>query len=225
MWGELANFGSWWLSPVGFLLAYAALGLVSAGRRGIPQIPGLARTSGLVLVGMAAGFHHVYVFSPYDITWHVQSSFTRLVFQFWPIAIVCLLAIGSRSSPGARWTRSTRISTAAAAAAAVGTIALLAARGTLAPAPVPTLEINRTEVVRGADAYTLRIRGMERGIVEVGYRIDGGEEQFMTVRLDESGEIEFDVSDQTPPGTYTFTGVRDTATGAAYEVTGSITVR
>jgi hypothetical protein len=227
MWGELSGFGLWWLSPVPLLIAHAAFESF-AGRSAhrSPITSGPWWTPALVVLGMAAGFYHVYLFSPYDVAWHVVSSFSRLALQLWPLAIVVALTLGTRSITGAPAVRLSRVGASAAAAGILVLTLLVVSRASVeSPAPPPVLELSRTEVVAGVDAYTLRVRGMEGESVDVGYRFEGGDEEYMRVSLDDAGEIAFDVSADTPRGTYTFTRVRRFVAGETFPVTGSVTVR
>jgi hypothetical protein len=47
---------------------------------------------GIVLLG----FHCVYVFTPMDQNWHIQSSLPRLMLQLWPSAILLVGLAGRR---------------------------------------------------------------------------------------------------------------------------------
>ena len=47
----------------------------------------------LLPVGMAVGYFFVYVLSPHDLAWHLESSLSRLLLQLWPLAIFAYFAV------------------------------------------------------------------------------------------------------------------------------------
>ena len=55
----------------------------------------VAATSIAVLlpVFMMVGYLFVYILSPFDLTWHLDSSLNRLLLQVWPLAIFAYFAI------------------------------------------------------------------------------------------------------------------------------------
>jgi hypothetical protein len=72
-----------YLLPV--LAAYALLvGRPPADRRA----PGLAAPA-LTLAAMLAGYYAVYLTTPHDLQWHLNTSADRLLVQLWPLAVVC----------------------------------------------------------------------------------------------------------------------------------------
>jgi hypothetical protein len=55
----------------------------------------VAATSIAVLlpVFMMVSYFFVYILSPYDLAWHLDSSLDRLLLQLWPLAIFAYFAI------------------------------------------------------------------------------------------------------------------------------------
>ena len=94
---DLWQFGDWFVHP---LFAMALLPVVWRGR---PATPGAAGPVPLVLGGMLAGYYLVYLTSPHDLAWHLDSSLVRLLLQLWPLAILwwSLALPRGADSPGA----------------------------------------------------------------------------------------------------------------------------
>jgi hypothetical protein len=69
------------LLPV--LIAYALLiGRAPAARRG----PGIATVVSLLLL-MGAGYYLIYLTTPHDLRWHLETSLDRLLAQLWPLML------------------------------------------------------------------------------------------------------------------------------------------
>lgn len=84
---DLVAFGAW---PS--LVPVVALALCLAGyvRRGFTDhSTALAAVLGL----MVAGYYSVYLVSPFDLTWHLDSSLVRLLLQLWPLALLLWAAL------------------------------------------------------------------------------------------------------------------------------------
>jgi hypothetical protein len=90
---ELFSFGGW--SPIlgkimPLLLFFYFLLLGASVKR-----KDVAATSIAVLlpVFMMVSYFFVYILSPYDLAWHLDSSLDRLLLQLWPLAIFAYFAI------------------------------------------------------------------------------------------------------------------------------------
>jgi len=80
LWRDLAGFGEWQTVP------YLAMALPFVAWREWRRLG-----SGLlpvVLVVMLAGFYVVYLLSPQDLAWHLNTSLVRLLLQLWPLALL-----------------------------------------------------------------------------------------------------------------------------------------
>ncbi len=79
---DLAGFGEWRWPP------YVALALpfLAWGRR--RRLEGTERTVGPLTGLMLAGYYVVYLLSPQDLGWHLNTSLVRLLLQLWPLAIL-----------------------------------------------------------------------------------------------------------------------------------------
>lgn len=88
---ELFRFGQW--SPVFampmLLLFYFLLLGASVDKKDIVVVS----VAALLPVGMAVGYFFVYVLSPHDLAWHLESSLSRLLLQLWPLAIFAYFAV------------------------------------------------------------------------------------------------------------------------------------
>ncbi|MDI1336391.1 MAG: glycosyltransferase family 39 protein [Lacunisphaera sp.] len=96
-WRDLPKFGEWYSLPFLVMLLHL-LGPVRGwfDRRTV--------VTGAILLLMLAGYYTVYLLSPYDLAWHLDSSLVRLLMQVWPVAVFlwCLLAV--RAGPAAAQT-------------------------------------------------------------------------------------------------------------------------
>jgi hypothetical protein len=93
MLGESLTWGNWLFVPPSVLLAGC---VVIAGFRW-REVPGQVGI-GVAMVGvMLAGYYWVYVLSPYDLQWHLDTSWPRLIAQVWP-TIVWAAVIAAFSS-------------------------------------------------------------------------------------------------------------------------------
>jgi len=84
-WRDLLHFGNWWINPLVLLLLYV---VIRRGLKSAPRFTTAWRFPGLLVVIMLCGYYFVYLFSPYAVVWHVQSSFSRLLVQLWPSALL-----------------------------------------------------------------------------------------------------------------------------------------
>jgi hypothetical protein len=87
VWREAGAFGEWQFCPL------VAMGLYLVG----PGWPRWIRTEWVapaILLLMAAGYYGVYLVTPNDLSWHLESSLNRLLLQLWPLAVFvwCLAA-------------------------------------------------------------------------------------------------------------------------------------
>ena len=82
LWRDLRGFGEWRIGPwLALVLPFAAWRL----RRPLSRTEWLVP---LVLGLMSVGYYVVYLLSPHDLVWHLDSSLVRLLLQLWPLAIV-----------------------------------------------------------------------------------------------------------------------------------------
>jgi hypothetical protein len=68
------------------------------------------------------------------------------------------------------------------------------------------LSLSATSVVAGRDSYTVTIPGLSNVRVRFFYTFNGGPPISFFARLNEQGEVSFDVDDKTPVGDYWFFG-------------------
>lgn len=82
-----AAAGWWWAAPlIVFLYLVIATWRSESTRAGIATV-----------VLMLAGYYVVYVTTPHPQSWHVETSFGRLLAQLWPTAV--LAAVGGSAPP------------------------------------------------------------------------------------------------------------------------------
>lgn len=78
---EIPRFGEWQIVPFIFLV----LALLGSGRRALIARDGMiAVTLGLML----AGFYTIYLITPWNLAWHLDTSLVRLLLQLWPAIIL-----------------------------------------------------------------------------------------------------------------------------------------
>lgn len=83
--------GPWWVAAGAiWLISTVAATVAGSGLAAI-------RISSVVLL-MLAGYHIVYVITPHSLEWHVNTSFSRLVAQLWPSAVLALMLACGRSA-------------------------------------------------------------------------------------------------------------------------------
>jgi hypothetical protein len=94
-WRDLARFGEWHLSPYLAL----ALALVGPGRA---RFRGVEHSTWIAVLLMLAGYYAVYLLTPFDLAWHLDSSLVRLLLQLWPMALLAwgLAVPKTPASPG-----------------------------------------------------------------------------------------------------------------------------
>ena len=85
--GGAVRFGEWNLVPY-LAMAVPLLGL------GWRRMGGREWIVALVIALMLAGYYGVYLLTPWDLKWHLDSSLVRLLLQLWPAALFfwCLAA-------------------------------------------------------------------------------------------------------------------------------------
>ena len=88
---ELFEFGGWsptFAVPL-LLLFYFLLLRTSVEKRNVPA----AGIAVLLLAFMLAGHFFIYILTPHDLEWHLETSLNRLLLQVWPLAICAYFAI------------------------------------------------------------------------------------------------------------------------------------
>ncbi|MBL9212174.1 MAG: glycosyltransferase family 39 protein [Opitutaceae bacterium] len=79
---ELLRFGEWAWAP------FLAMALPFAAWRQRRRSTGTARVLWVVIGLMLAGYYGVYLLTPQDLAWHLNTSLVRLLLQLWPLAIL-----------------------------------------------------------------------------------------------------------------------------------------
>ena len=80
---ELSTWGNWFPVPA-FVLVFGCLLLATFHRR---QMSRQITIGASVVAVMLIGYYCVYVLSPYDLEWHLSTSWPRLVAQIWPTLV------------------------------------------------------------------------------------------------------------------------------------------
>jgi acyl dehydratase len=90
IWDNMTTMAVKWGGPLaaGSLPLTVALGVAAACRRE----GRVARGFLSVAVVMVAGYLTVYMLTPLDIAWLVQTTFDRLILQIWPLMVVAACA-------------------------------------------------------------------------------------------------------------------------------------
>ena len=128
LWRDLGGFGEWRVLP------YLAMAVPYFSWRIRRPLVGSERAIPLLIGLMLAGFYGVYLLSPQDLTWHLDTSLVRLLLQLWPLVLLgWSLTVPSADSvetnePRQRWT--TRVFVVANILAAV--VLVVALTGQLA---------------------------------------------------------------------------------------------
>ena len=92
-------FGGWVLQPMIPLLAF--VGLTGVDRTVLRSRGWL--TGGAILMAVMAGYFAVYVVTPMELQWHLDSSLERLLMHFWP-SVLFLAGYVTRVGGEARYT-------------------------------------------------------------------------------------------------------------------------
>lgn len=80
LWRDLGKFGEWQVLPfLAMVLPFLA------GTR--PRFDRSERAAPLIVGLMLAGYLLVYLATPHDLVWHLDSSLVRLLLQLWPAAL------------------------------------------------------------------------------------------------------------------------------------------
>lgn len=89
--GRAWVWGGIW--PVG-MLPILAVALWAGGWRIDPRHRAAAGTAAAALVVMALSYYFAYLVTPYDLGWHIATSFDRILIQIWPtlVWLFCLVA-------------------------------------------------------------------------------------------------------------------------------------
>lgn len=82
LWRDVRGFGEWQIAP------YLALALPFVAWRGRRPLVAAERVIPAMLLLMLAGYYAVYLLSPQDLAWHLDSSLVRLLMQLWPLALL-----------------------------------------------------------------------------------------------------------------------------------------
>jgi hypothetical protein len=79
---ELRGFGEWAWPP------YLAMALPFVAWRQRRRLVGSEWMLAVVIALMLAGYYVVYLLTPQDLQWHLNTSLVRLLLQLWPLAIL-----------------------------------------------------------------------------------------------------------------------------------------
>ena len=82
LWRDLRGFGEWTWLP------YVAMALPFGAWRARRRLVGPERGVPLVLGAMFVGYYGVYLLTPQDLAWHLETSLVRLLLQLWPLALL-----------------------------------------------------------------------------------------------------------------------------------------
>lgn len=82
LWRDGRGFGEWTMLPY---LAMAAPFLAWRGRR---RLAGLERGVPIIAALMLLGYYVVYLLTPQDLSWHLETSLVRLLLQLWPLVLL-----------------------------------------------------------------------------------------------------------------------------------------
>jgi hypothetical protein len=81
---EALGFGGWWLAPVFLLMLYPlVLGIRIDDRNRKSVI-----TSFSAICIMLVGYFFIYMTTPEDLAWHLNTSLSRLLLQVWPLFVL-----------------------------------------------------------------------------------------------------------------------------------------
>jgi hypothetical protein len=207
------NFGQWYLNPMPLMVIHAVIAWQGslASTKKAPWI-----TAALVLVGMCGGYYIVYLLSPDDVEWLVQSSLDRLLLQLWPAAIILYCLIVAPRHPIEVPLVSSRLSKARVATALmvvgvmlVGTWSLRTSSQTAGAAKI-SIELDRTEVTTG-ERYVIKINGIAGPQVYLSYTLNDICMGQFAAYLGRDNRVSYQISSTTPKGTYRFVAVRTPA--------------
>ncbi|MSU50866.1 MAG: phospholipid carrier-dependent glycosyltransferase [Opitutus sp.] len=124
LWRDLGAFGEWRMLP------FPAMVLPFFAWRWRRALAGAGRTIPALLALMLAGYYGVYLLSPQDLTWHLDTSLVRLLLQLWPLALLGWGLAIPADAPAERSAARQRITpvvfVVANTLAAIGIVAMLA---------------------------------------------------------------------------------------------------
>ena len=86
---EIPRFGEWEISMVPVLVAYFFL---MGHLRGLKEKPGLVAVIGALAIA-SLGYFFVYVITPTELAWQLDTSLNRILLQFWPAAVVVFFCV------------------------------------------------------------------------------------------------------------------------------------
>jgi hypothetical protein len=91
LWSAFFSFGAWSaMLPMPLILFFYFL-LLGASVEDLRL--DTAIVSLLVLALMLAGYFLIYIITPHDLAWHVESSLSRLLLQLWPLFVLAYFMI------------------------------------------------------------------------------------------------------------------------------------
>ena len=168
LWRDVRGFGEWkWLPFIPLALA-----LIGTGWRRLSR--GDWSVSAVLLLTFL-GYYVVYLLSPFDLQWHLDSSLVRLLMQLWPSALF-FWGLAAAKDPGvqpARWGlsgvgwvktegRAPPPSLLISVNAGLTLIVLLMFNRQLAPNELAATRFHAVHVVPAADWYPAEASGKSR---------------------------------------------------------------
>jgi hypothetical protein len=92
----IAAFGSGWVHP----LSAVAIYLVYVWPRRLGRSDATQVSTLLLLTFMISGYFMTYMLTPYDLQWHLTTSFNRLLLHLWPTFVFCAACTGINLKEG-----------------------------------------------------------------------------------------------------------------------------
>jgi hypothetical protein len=110
MWGELIGFGTWGIPALGLGILPVLLIYWMVFRIPVSSAWRQALSLGfIILLVQALGYYAAYLVSPYELSWHLNYSSTRIVLQIFPL--LAFLVLSSTLTIEAVFGRNSRAST------------------------------------------------------------------------------------------------------------------
>lgn len=94
LWSEFLRFGSWGLPGLGFGIFPVLVFYYLVFRTPVPResVSAFVATAVMIFIQLL-GYYGAYLVSPYELSWHLSYSSTRVVLQIFPL--VCLIVLCS----------------------------------------------------------------------------------------------------------------------------------
>jgi len=96
---QLIGFGDWAVTLSPLLLMYLLVTGIRRARKDRLAI----YTASLTLLLVMSGYFMVYVLTPHDLAWHLNTSLDRLVMQIWPLALFTFFMLARTPEEVSTW--------------------------------------------------------------------------------------------------------------------------